>query len=453
MQNKMLASLPKVSDVLINSGFWGFYRDIVRHSVIPYQWKALNDEIPGAVPSHCIENFRLAAQMNKTGKVDKPFFGMIFQDSDLAKWLEAVAYQLEAKPDAQLEATADEMIDLIGEAQEADGYLDTFYTVSQPDKKWTNLRDNHELYCTGHLIEAAVAYFEATGKRKFLEIMEKNVRLISTVLGRESGKKAGYPGHPEIELALVRLYHATGKKDYLDLAEYFVTERGQSPLYYEIEATQRENDDYDYYWAKKFIHPPLAYCQADKPITEQESLRGHAVRALYLLSGIIDVAYETDNRELMAAAHRLWSSCVDKQMYITGGVGSTHHGEAFSFAYDLPNDTVYAETCASIALIFAAQRLLRIDPQSHYADIIERALYNTCIGSMQLDGTRFLYVNPLTVWPEASEKDADHWHVTPERQPWFGCACCPPQSGPPDFISGSVCLQPDRTVDLSASVC
>lgn len=415
--------LPRIADVRIDGGFWGFYRDIVRDSVIPYQWKALNDDIAGAAPSHCVANFRLAAQLNQTGRIDQPFTGNVFQDSDLAKWLEAVAYQLGIEPDPALEKLADDTIDLIAAAQEPDGYLDTYYTVAQPDKKWTNLRDNHELYCAGHLIEAAVAYYETTGKRKLLDVMEKNVACIASVLGRELGQKKGYPGHPEIELALIRLYHATGKHQYLDLAEYFITERGQSPSYFEVEASLRPQDRA---WAAEVIRPMLAYYQADQPIVDQEQIRGHAVRALYLLAGVVDVAFETGNEQLMAAARRLWRNCVERQMYVTGGVGSTHHGEAFTFDYHLPNETVYAETCASIALIFAARRLLQIDPQAHFADVIERALYNTCIGGMQLDGTRFLYVNPLTVWPEASDKEPDHWHVTPERQAWFGCACCPP---------------------------
>ena len=421
MKKKMV--LPRIADVKIAGGFWGFYRDVVRDSVIPYQWKALNDEIPGAAPSHCVANFRLAAQLNKTGKIDQSFTGNVFQDSDLAKWLEAVAYQLGIEPDPALEQLADETIDLIAAAQESDGYLDTYYTVSQPDQKWTNLRDNHELYCAGHLIEAAVAYYETTGKRKLLDVMEKNVACIASVLGREPGQKRGYPGHPEIELALVRLFHATGKQQYLDLAAYFITERGQSPLYFELEARLRPQDRA---WAAEVIRPMLAYYQADKPVVDQDQIRGHSVRSLYLLAGIIDVAFETSDDRLLAAARQLWTSCVERQMYVTGGVGSTHHGESFTFDYHLPNETVYAETCASIALIFAARRFLQIDPQGSFADIIERALYNTCIGGMQLDGTRFLYVNPLTVWPEASEKDPDHWHVTPERQAWFGCACCPP---------------------------
>lgn len=421
--NKKQAHIPKISDVQIKDGFWGFYKKIVKDVVIPYQWKVFNNQMPGVEPSYCIENLQLAAKKNRTGTIDQEFHGIVYQDSDLAKWIEAAACQMAQDPDEDLEKTVDGVINLIGQAQEKDGYLETYYTVKHPDRKWTNLRDGHELYCSGHLIEAAVAYYEATGKRAFLDIMERNVENIMSVFGKGPGKIPGYPGHPEIELALIRLYHATGKSKYLDLAEYFIRERGQEPNYFITEAKRREGD---HYAAQTYIRPALAYCQADKPVTEQKSIRGHAVRALYLLAGIIDVAAETQSEDLFSSAIQLWEDCVKRQMYVTGGVGQTHHGEAFTFSYDLPNDTVYAETCASIALIFVAQRLLRIKPDASIADVMERALYNTCLASMQQDGTHFFYVNPLAVWPEASDHEPDHWHVKPQRQKWFRCACCPP---------------------------
>ena len=416
--------IPAIHEIGIKDGFWGFYTHRVRHSVLPYQWKALNDEIPDATPSHCIENFRMAARVNAGESVEASSFqGMVFQDSDLAKWLEAAAYQLAVENDPALAAIVDEMVDLVGAAQEPDGYLDTYFTVAHPDKKWTNLTHDHELYCAGHMLEAAVALFECTGRTKLLAIMEKNMACIAAVLGPEVGKKKGYPGHPELELALMRLFALTQNDRYLQMASWFIDERGQAPLYFEEEEKARQSTRL---WSRDVIRPALAYFQADKPIREQQEIRGHAVRALYLLAGMVDVAAHTGDETLQASARRWWESTVERQMYITGGVGSTHHGESFSFPFHLPNDTVYAETCASIALIFVAQRLLRQAPDSQVADVMERALYNTCIGSMQRDGTRFLYVNPLEVWPEASDKDCDHWHVTPERQQWFGCACCPP---------------------------
>ncbi len=424
--NEKLAihSIPAVKDVRIESGFWGFYRNSVRDKVLPYQWQALNDEIPDAEPSHCVENFRMAARKNAGEAVDPTaFHGMVFQDSDLAKWLEAAAYLLATREDPALDSIVDEMIDLVGAAQEPDGYLDTYFTVAHPDQKWTNLTHHHELYCAGHMLEAAIALYECTGRTKLLAIMERNMACIASVLGPEPGKRRGYPGHPELELALMRLYRLTGKDQYLQMAAWFVDERGQTPLYFEGEEATRGAKRL---WSSEVIRPPLAYFQADKPVREQAEIRGHAVRALYLLAGMADVAAHTGDASLHRAVRRWWESTVNRQMYVTGGVGSTHHGEAFSFPYHLPNDTVYAETCASIALIFVAQRLLRQSPDRAVSDVMERALYNTCIGSMQRDGTRFLYVNPLEVWPEASANDCDHWHVTPQRQKWFGCACCPP---------------------------
>lgn len=412
-----------LTSVTIDGGFWGYYRKLACEMIIPCQWQALNDAVDGIDPSHCVRNFRLAARKNQGLPLGDAFDGRVFQDSDLAKWLEAVAGLLAIAPDVQLEKLADDMIDLIGAAQEPDGYLNTYGTLVLGDRRWHNLRDEHELYCSGHLIEAAVAYYEATGKRRFLDIMERNVACIASVFGAEPGKLRGYPGHPEIELALMRLYQVTQNPEHLKLAAYFIRERGQPPLYFDEEAKRH---GVPRNWMRTFNDPALKYNQSHLPLTEQQTLDGHAVRALYLLSGLIDVAAETGSEDLMQAARRLWRNCVDHRMYVTGGVGSTHHGEAFTFDNHLPNETAYAETCASIALIFAARRMLEVEARAEYADVMERALYNTCIGSVQLDGTRFLYVNPLQVWPAASKDDYDHWHVRTERQKWFGTACCPP---------------------------
>lgn len=413
----------RLHDVQVNGGFWGYYQDLVRDKIIPYQWQALNDAVDGAAPSGCIRNYRLAARKNQGLPLDGTHAGRVFQDTDLTKWLEAVAGHLACARNPQLEAKADEMVDLIGQAQEPDGYLNTYGTLVLGNQRWRNLRDEHELYCSGHLIEAAVAIFEATGKRTLLEIAKRNVALIAKTFGPGPGQKRGYPGHPEIELALVRLYQATRNAAYLDLADFFVRERGRKPLYFEAEASQH---GVQRNWMRTFSDPPLKYNQSHLPLIEQHSLEGHAVRALYLLSGVADVAAETGADDLLAAARRLWGNVTRHRMYVTGGVGSTHHGEAFTFDDHLPNETAYAETCASIALVFAARRLLAIEPQAEVADVLERALYNTCIAGVQLDGTRFLYANPLQVWPEASRGDFDHWHVAWQRQKWFGSACCPP---------------------------
>lgn len=403
--------------VQIQDAFWSALRQTARTEGIPYQWQALNDQIPGAEPSYCMRNFHAAA-----GKEQAPHGGCVFQDSDVAKWLEAVAYSLRWHPDAELEKLADQAIADIVAAQQPDGYLDTYYILTGLDKRWTNLTDHHELYCAGHMIEAAVAYYQTTGKRTLLDAMIRLVAHINSVIGDAPGKIPGYPGHPVIEMALARLYQVTGDPMHLRLAEYFIRQRGQSPLFFQQEIDQ--NRDGKNYWA----NGPLAlrYYQADKPLTEQEGAEGHAVRALYLYSGLADVARLKDDQELKDTAKRMWDSVVNRQMYITGAVGSSEYGEAFTFDYDLPNDTVYGESCAAIALVFFAARMLRLDMDAQYADVMERALYNCAISGMQLDGKRFFYVNPLEVHPTACRLDAHKNHVKPERQTWFACACCPP---------------------------
>ncbi len=400
------------NSIRIHDTFWGSVRETVRREGIPYQWKALNDQLPGAEPSYCMRNFRIAS-----GKEQGKHGGCVFQDSDVAKWLEGVAYTLAWHPDEELERIADGAIDDIVAAQQSDGYLDTYYIINGLDKRWTNLRDHHELYCAGHMLEAAVAYYNVTGKRKLLDAMLRLVDHIDSVFGPEEGKLKGYPGHPVLEMALMRLYDVTHDEKHLKLAKYFVDQRGQSPLYFD-----QEQDICG--WLNGTLG--YSYYQAHKPVREQEDAVGHAVRALYLYAGMADVARETGDAELAAACDRLWNSVTRKRMYITGAVGSSEYGEAFTFDYDLPNDTVYGESCASIALVFFARRMLRARQLGEYADVMERALYNGVLSGMQLDGKRFFYVNPLEVLPEACEKDQHKRHVKPERQPWFGCACCPP---------------------------
>ncbi|WP_139904795.1 glycoside hydrolase family 127 protein [Clostridium thermarum] len=414
--NSKLVSLKNVN---IDDRFWSGYQKLVREVVIPYQWEALNDNIPDAAPSHAIKNFRIAAK-----EEDGEFGGMVFQDSDVAKWLEAVGYSLAINPDPDLEALADKTIDLIEKAQLPDGYLNTFFTIKAPEKRWTNLQECHELYCAGHMMEAAVAYYCGTGKKKLLNIMCRFANHIDSVFGTEPGKLRGYDGHQEIELALIKLYKATGEEKYLKLAKYFIDERGQEPHFFQQEWEKRGRISH---WSGRVSDKPNeSYHQSHKPVREQTEAIGHAVREVYMLTGMADVAAETGDTDLLEACRRLWDDIVNRQMYITGGVGSTSHGEAFSFDYDLPNDTIYAETCASIGLIFFAQRMLQLEAKATYADVMERALYNTLLGSMSKDGRHFFYVNPLEVWPEASEKNPSRAHVKPVRQKWFGCACCPP---------------------------
>lgn len=418
----------------IDDEFWNKYIELVRNEMIPYQLKALNDKIEGAPKSYCLENFKKASEVAKKIKsnekvniypVDKweykenecdknSFLGWCFQDSDVYKWIEAVAYSLSNTPDEKLESKCDKIIDLICSAQLDSGYLDTLYIINDPSKIFTNLKDRHELYCFGHLTEAAVAYFNTTGKDKLLNAAVKFADLICNTFN-QSGKK-GYPGHEIAELAMVKLYKTTNNKKYLDCAEFFVKQRGKKPYYFDIERNYNRTDnslDYE-------------YNQAHLPVFEQKEAVGHAVRGVYLYSGMADVAKEKGNEKLYTACENIWNNIEQKKMYITGGIGSTSIGEAFSYNYDLPNDLAYNETCASIGLMFFAKRMLQIKPKSNYADVMERALYNTVLSGMSDDGKSFFYVNPLEVLPKASNKDERKKHIKPTRQKWFGCACCPP---------------------------
>lgn len=421
---KLAGQMPRSERVALNrvnirDEFWSYYIRLVKDVVVPYQWEALNDRVEGAEPSGAVRNFQIAA-----GQVQGEYYGLVFQDSDLAKWLEAAAYILEADPNPELAAIADGLIDTMALAQREDGYLNTYYILKEPGKRWTNLTECHELYCAGHLIEAGVAYYRATGKRKLLDVVIKFADYIDSVFGREPGKLPGYDGHQEIELALVKLYEVTGQERYLRLSQYFLEQRGQKPSFFEEELKRRGGQTH---WAGHADHVDLTYHQAHLPVREQETAVGHAVRLLYMLTGMADVAALTGDESMLAACRKLWDNIVGKQMYITGGVGSMPQGEAFSFDYDLPNDTVYSETCASIGLIFFAQRMLRISPDSRYANVMERALYNTVVGGMARDGKHFFYVNPLEVDPKACG-GANHKfdHIKTVRQEWFGCACCPP---------------------------
>lgn len=418
IQTAVASTIP-LRQIKVQDDFWSSYISLVRETVIPYQWEALNDRIADAEPSYAIRNFKIAA-----GEEQGEFGGMVFQDSDVAKWLEAVAYSLTNDPDAELERLADETIDLIGRAQQPDGYLNTYYIVKEPGNRWTNLLDCHELYCAGHMIEAAVAYYEATGKQKLLDIVCRFVDLIDRVFGPEEGKLHGYCGHQEIELALVKLYEVTGEERYLQLSLYFINERGNEPHYFLNEWKQRGKISH---WTGQVSgEPDFRYNQSHLPVREQEVAVGHAVRAVYMYTAMADLAKKAGDATLLDACRKLWNNIVSKQMYITGSIGSTAVGEAFTFDYHLPNDYVYAETCASIGLIFFANRMLRIEPRGEYADVMERALYNNVIGSMSLDGKHYFYVNPLEVWPHACHQVDVLKHVKTERQRWFGCSCCPP---------------------------
>ncbi|MBO5525343.1 MAG: glycoside hydrolase family 127 protein [Clostridia bacterium] len=400
------------------NGFIGRYQKLVRETVIPYQHNVLWDKAPDTEKSHVAANFINAGKALRGEDAGDGFYGMVFQDSDAAKWLEAVAYALAVHPDDTLERQADELIDLIAEAQDEDGYLNTYFTVKDRDKRWTNLLEGHELYCSGHMIEAACAYFEATGKRKLLDVAIRNAECI---YDRFVTKRIeGCPGHPEIELALMKLYRVTENVHFLELSKRFIDERGVDPSFYAKEAEKRN-------WTVWGCDPwDNDYRQSSKPVREQTNATGHAVRAAYLYTGMADLASETDDAELMAACRRLWDNVVHKKMYITGGIGSTVIGEAFTVDYDLPPDTAYSETCAAIGLIFFGSRMLESEIKAEYGDVMELAFYNTVLAGMQLDGKKFFYVNPLEVNPGISGVACTHRHDLPVRPKWYACACCPP---------------------------
>ena len=315
-----------------------------------------------------------------------------------------------------LDDLLDEVIALIASAQQPDGYLNTHFTAVEPDKRWRNLRDCHELYCAGHMIEAGVAHFQATGKRSLLDVVCRYADMICHAFGKGAGQIPGYCGHEEIELALVKLYHATGEQRYLRQSEYFVNERGQQPIYFEIERLRREglSDPFDAYFASVGMKWDPTYCQAHMPVREQRQVTGHAVRAMYLYSGMADIANETGDEDLLEACEALWEDVCLRKMYVTGGIGPSRHNEGFTSPYDLPNETAYAETCAAVGLAFWNHRLLQFNCDGRFADVIERTLYNGTISGISLDGKRFFYENPL-----ASQGNR-------HRQDWFDCACCPP---------------------------
>lgn len=369
-------------------------------------------------------------QCKQTGRIDAwkldwtPAQGEpphIFWDSDVAKWIEAAAYSLASHPDAALRQRVETVIADIALAQQPDGYLNIHFTVVAPEKRWTNLRDCHELYCAGHLMEAAVAWTEALGDQALLRVMCRYADCIAATFGRGRGQRRGYPGHEEIELALMRLHRATGETRYRDLATYFVDERGRQPHYFAREARARGK------LPATGGHGTFEYNQSHVPVREQRTAVGHAVRACYLYAGMADVAAATGDRALLKACRAIWQSLTARRMHLTGGIGPTCRNEGFTADYDLPTESAYLETCAAIALCFFAERMLNLTREGQFADVLERALFNGVASGVSLDGERFFYGNPLAAQPGFDGNgvwQGAGYHY--RRSPWFGCACCPP---------------------------
>ncbi|MFB9377031.1 glycoside hydrolase family 127 protein [Kineococcus gynurae] len=340
----------------------------------------------------------------------------VFWDSDVAKWIEAASYSLAAHPDPELEARVDEVVAVLAAAQRPDGYLNTYYTTVDPAGRFTDLRDAHELYCAGHLIEAGVAHHAATGRTTLLDVVRRYADLVERTFGTGPGQLRGYDGHEEIELALVKLARATGEERYLRLAAYFVDERGREPYFFDEEARRRGTPGW---FAEHFAgveHPGRTreYLQAHVPVRDQHEAVGHAVRAMYLYSAMTDLAAGTGDASLLRACRRLWDHLATTRTYVTGGIGSSAANEGFTRDFDLPSETAYAETCAAIGLVMWAQRMLTVDRDRRYGDALERTLYNAVLSGLSADGEEFFYDNPL-----ASRGGIG-------RHRWFEVACCPP---------------------------
>lgn len=371
------------SHVKINDNFWS---------------PRLSKHVSATLPV-CIDQIE-----NQTGRIrnfenaakgEGEHSGIFFDDSDVYKALEGMAYSLINNPDPELEKKADEWIDKFAAAQQPDGYINTFYTLTGLDKRWTNM-DKHEMYCAGHMIEAGVAYYQATGKRKLLDVCIRMTDHMMSQFG--PGKIHWVPGHEEIELALVKLYQTTQEQKYLDFAYWLLEERGHG------HGTMGDEGKWD----------PVYY-QDIVPVRRLTDISGHAVRCMYLYCGMADVAALKNDTGYIAAIDRLWDDVVHRNMYITGGIGSSRDNEGFTEDYDLPNLDAYCETCASVGMVLWNQRMNQLTGDSKYIDILERSLYNGALAGISLGGDRFFYVNPL-------ESKGDH-----HRQEWYGCACCPSQ--------------------------
>ena len=370
-----------LGSVAITGGFWALKQAVNRQVSLRRGFDKLEE-------FGNLGNLRLAA-----GAGDGEFRGMVFMDSDVYKWLEAVACDLANSRDAELGRMADSVIDLLAAAQQSDGYLNSHYSVVAPDRRWTDIDHGHELYCAGHLFEAAVAHHRVTGQARLLDIARRFADNIDSEFGPD--KRDAAPGHPEIELALVELYREVGEQRYLDLARFFIDRRGRGRL-------------------RGYARYGPEYHQDRVPIRQASAVEGHAVRQLYLTAGVTDLYLETGEQALFEALTRLWRDMTAGKMHLIGGYGARFMGESFGEAYELPSDRCYCETCAAIAGMMWSWRMLLTTGHPRYADLLERSLYNGFLSGVSLDGERYFYVNPLQSRGGI------------ERPEWYRCACCPP---------------------------
>ncbi len=392
-------------NIKITDGFWKVKQDMVRDVTL----KSVYDRFK--------ETHRFDA-LDCTWKEGDPDMPHVFWDSDIAKWIEGLAYSLNYSENAELEKISDEAIEKIIKNRDENGYFNSHFLVT--GERFSD-RTEHELYCAGHFMEAAVAYYEATGKKALLYAMCKYADYIEKCFVIEKTAKFITPGHPEIELALVKLYEITGEKHYLELSKFFVDNHGANP------------DDQPMYKGCNEL-----YNQDDVPLRERTTADGHCVRAIYLFCAMADLALLYNDKELFEAADRCFMNIVDKRMYITGATGSTCHGESFTIDYDLPNRDAYAETCASISLAFFGNRMIKLNPNGKYADAVERVMYNGALSGVSMDGKGFFYENPLEIDVDYNNvnkctESGKRFPIT-QRKEVFDCSCCPPNVI--RFISG-----------------
>jgi DUF1680 family protein len=376
-KHRKLTAVPFTA-VKLDDGFWSARIATNREKSLPHNFK------------WCEQTGRISNFAKAAGKMPGKFEGIFFNDSDVFKVMEGASYSLADQPNEALAKQLEDVVSKVAASQQPDGYVNTYFTLVEPKNRWADLASKHELYCAGHMIEGAVAHYQATGKKTFLDVATKYADLIDKTFG-PNGKQVGVCGHEEVELALVKLYQATGEERYLALAKHFIDMRGNS--------------------GKRTTFGP--YCQDHVPVRQQKEIVGHAVRAMYLYTGAADVAAYTGDQGLIDAMQSLWQDVVQRKMYVTGGIGARHEGEAFGDAYELPNESAYCETCAAIGLVFWAHRLNLLHGDAQYADIVELALYNSVLAGIGQDGEHFFYVNPLA-------SNGGH-----HRQPFFDCACCP----------------------------
>lgn len=386
----------------INDGFWKSKQDMVKNSTLY------------AIYDRFVDTHRFDA-LSCTWKDGDPDMPHIFWDSDVAKWIEGASYFLMKKRDEKIETIIDDAVDKIVSNSDENGYFNSHFLVTEKDMRFKG-RSNHELYCAGHLIEAAIAYNNATGKDKFLKAMCKYADYIDKLFREEQSPPFTSPGHPEIELALVKLYDVTKEKRYLELSKYFIDEHGSEK---DIKFLNEEKNATN------------LYNQDEMSPRERTTAEGHVVRALYLYCGMADIAEKYNDSELLDACKRVFEDMVNKKMYISGGMGQTHIGEAFSAPYYLPNRTAYTESCASIAMALFCKRMQVLDINSKYADITERIIYNGFLSSISMDGKSFFYENPLAITPQFNNLNGvslyrkEHFPIT-QRVEVFECSCCPP---------------------------